>query len=104
MKKTIKDYDIFDKVVLVRCDFNVPIKNGIIMDDTRIRASLVTLNYCLDKGAKIVIFSHLGKVKSLEDKEKNNLRPVSVRLGELLNRKVLFSDDTIIHHILCFCQ
>lgn len=94
MKKKITDYDIKGKRVIVRCDFNVPMKNGVIDDDTRIRASLETLNYCIDNDAKVIILSHLGKIKSLEDKKKNSLYPVSIRLGELLGRKVLFSYDT----------
>jgi phosphoglycerate kinase len=94
MKKKIDDYDLYNKTVIVRCDFNVPIKEGIIQDDTRIRASLKTLNYCIDKGAKVVILSHLGKIKSIDDLKKNSLYPVSIRLGELLGKRVLFSYDT----------
>jgi phosphoglycerate kinase len=94
MKMKINDYNIYNKTVIVRCDFNVPIKNGIIQDDTRIKASLKTLNYCLDKGAKVVILSHLGKIKTKEDLLENTLYPVSIRLGELLGKKVLFSTDT----------
>ena len=93
MKKTIRDYDLTNKKVIIRCDFNVPIKDGIIMDDTRIRASLKTIRYALSKGSKLILLSHLGKVKEESDLIKNNLYPVSVRLGELLGKNVLFSDD-----------
>ena len=94
MKKTIKDFDLNNKKVILRCDFNVPIKDGVIGDDTRIKASLKTINYIIDNGGSVIILSHLGKVKSVEDKDKNNLYPVSIRLSELLNRKVLFSNVT----------
>lgn len=94
MKKNIKDFDVRNKVVIVRCDYNVPMKNGIIMDDSRIRASLKTINYLRDNGAKIVIFSHLGKIKCKDDLTNNTLYPVSIRLGELLGIEVKFSYDT----------
>ncbi len=94
MKKTIVDFDLNSKRVLLRCDLNVPIKDGKILDDTRIRASLKTINYILDNGGSAIILSHLGKIKTEEDKEKNNLYPVSIRLSELLGREVLFSNDT----------
>ena len=94
MKKTIKDYDLKNKKVIIRCDFNVPMKDNIITDDTRIKASLKTINYALDNGASVILLSHLGKVKEESDKKKNNLYPVSVRLSKLLNKKVIFSEDT----------
>ena len=94
MKKTIMDYDVSGKKVIVRCDYNVPIKDGIIEDDTRIKASLKTLRYLIDHKAKVIILSHLGKVKTLADKEANSLYPVSKRLGELLNLNVYFCPDT----------
>lgn len=94
MKKTIKDYDLNNKKVIIRCDLNVPIKNGIIQDDTRIKASLKTIKYALDNNAKVIILSHLGKVKENSDLEKNNLYPVSIRLSELLEREVFFSNVT----------
>ena len=71
--KTIKDINFQGKGVLVRVDFNVPIKNGIITDDTRIKASLKTIKYALDNNAKIILLSHLGKIKEESDLEKNNL-------------------------------
>ena len=94
MKKSILDYDLNNKRVIIRVDFNVPMKDGVIEDDTRIKASLETIRYAIDKGAKVILFSHLGKVKEDSDLDKNNLYPVSVRLGELLNQKVLFSSKT----------
>ncbi len=90
MKKTIRDFDITGKKVIIRCDFNVPIKDGIITDDNRIVESLPTIEYAINKGAKVILMSHLGRVKTEEDKQKNSLLPVSKRLNELLNRKVTF--------------
>lgn len=92
--KTIKDINIENKKVLIRCDFNVPIKEGKIVDDTRIVSSLQTINYCLEKNAKVILFSHLGRVKEEADLEKNNLAPVAIRLSELLNREVKFIAKT----------
>lgn len=94
MKKTIKDYDLNNKKVIIRVDFNVPIINGVIQDDTRIRASLKTIKYALENNAKIVLLSHLGKIKKEADLELNNLYPVSIRLSELLEKEVLFSPKT----------
>ena len=94
MKKTIKDYEYKGKKVLLRCDLNVPIENGIITDDTRIIESLNTINYLLGKNAKVIILSHLGKVKTEEDKNKNTLYPVYLRLKELLNTNIYFSSKT----------
>ena len=73
MKKNIKDYNYLGKKVIVRCDLNVPIKDGKITDDTRIKASIETIKYLIDNSAKVIILSHLGKVKSEEDKQKNTL-------------------------------
>lgn len=94
MKKTIKDYNLDNKKVIIRCDFNVPIKNGIIQDDTRIKASLKTIRYAIEKGAKVILLSHLGKIKEEADLEKNNLYSVSIRLSELLEKKVFFCKTT----------
>lgn len=92
--KTIKDLDLENKKVIVRVDYNVPIKDGKIMSDNRIRESLETIEYLQNKNCKIILLSHLGKVKSEEDKSKNSLRIVSERLGELLNQKIYFCPDT----------
>ncbi len=93
-KKTVRDVDLRKKRVLVRVDFNVPLKEGKITDDTRITAALPTLNYILDqKGASLVIMSHLGRPKK-PDKE-NSLAPVAERLSELLGRKVTLAPDCI---------
>ena len=94
MKKTIRDFDLKNKQVLMRCDFNVPIKNNQIVDDTRIVASIPTIQYAIDCGAKIILFSHLGRIKQQEDLFKNSLEPVSKRLEELLGQKVFFSKET----------
>ena len=92
--KTIKDMDLENKKVLIRCDFNVPMKEGKIVDDTRITAALPTIQYALDNNAKVILFSHLGRVKEEADLEKNNLEPVAKRLEELLNQKVTFINKT----------
>ena len=94
MKKTIRDSDLSCKKVIIRVDLNVPIKDGIISDDTRIRASIKTIKYAINNGARIILLSHLGKVKEESDKIKNDLYPVSIRLSELLGKEVLFSKDT----------
>ena len=94
MKKTIRDYDLYGKRVIIRVDFNVPIKEGIIQDDTRIKKELPTIQYAIMKGAKIILLSHLGKIKEPSDLEKNNLYPISIRLSELLDKEVFFSNET----------
>lgn len=91
--KTIKDFDLENKRVIIRADFNVPIKDGIITDDTRIQESLKTIKYAIDNNAKVILMSHLGRVKTEEDK-KNTLLPVSIRLSELLNKEVKFINKT----------
>lgn len=92
--KTIKDMILENKKVLIRCDFNVPMKEGKIVDDTRITAALPTIKYCIDQNAKVVLFSHLGRVKEEADLAKNNLAPVAKRLEELLGKKVTFIEKT----------
>ena len=94
MKKTIKDYKYKDKKVIIRCDLNVPIENGKITDDTRIKESLKSINYLIDNDAKIIVLSHLGKVKTEEDKKDNSLYPIYLKLKEYLNTNVLFSKET----------
>lgn len=93
-KKTLHDIQVSGKTVLVRVDFNVPLKDGEITNDNRIEAALPTINFLIENGAKVVLFSHLGRIKSEEDKAANNLAPVAKRLSELLNKEVLFSDKT----------
>ena len=92
--KTIKDMNLENKKVLIRCDFNVPIKDGNIVDDTRITAALPTIQYALEKKAKVILFSHLGTIKEEADLIKNNLAPVAKRLEELLKRPVTFVEKT----------
>lgn len=92
--KTIQDFDLNNKKVIIRVDFNVPHKGAQITDDNRIKMSLETIQYALSKGAKVILMSHLGRVKSEEDKIENNLEIVLPRLEQLLNQKVLFSSVT----------
>ena len=92
--KKITDLDVGNKKVLIRCDFNVPLKDGKIIDDTRIREALKTISYCLEQNAKVILFSHLGRIKEEADLEKNNLQIVASRLSELLNKKVTFIAET----------
>ena len=68
MRKSIEDFDLKDKKVIIRVDFNVPIKDGKITDDNRIKEYLKTINYACDNGAKVILLSHLGRIKSEEDK------------------------------------
>lgn len=93
-KKTVEDVDVKGKRVLERVDFNVPLKDGKITDDTRIQGALPTIKYLVDHGAKVVLMSHLGRPKG-EVKKEYSLAPVAERLGELLGKKVTFVDDCI---------
>ena len=93
-KKTIRDVDLKGKVVLMRVDFNVPMKDGKITDENRIVQALPTIKYALDHDAKLVLFSHLGRVKTEEDKATNSLAPVAKRLAELLGQPVNFIPET----------
>jgi len=93
-KKTVKDLQLNDKKVLLRADFNVPMEDGAITNDNRIQAALPTIEYILDEGGKLIVFSHLGRVKEEADKEGKSLRPVADRLQELLNRAVKFVPET----------
>lgn len=94
MKKTIRDYDLNNKKVIIRCDFNVPMKDGKITDDNRIKESLETIKYAIDNNAKVILMSHLGRVKTEEDKKDKSLKAVSDRLSELLKRSVTFINVT----------
>lgn len=92
--KTIKDIDINNKKVLIRCDFNVPIKEGKIVDNTRIVGALPTIRYAIEHNAKVILLSHLGRIKEESDLGKNNLAPVAQELSKLLEKDILFSEKT----------
>ncbi|GAA3658954.1 phosphoglycerate kinase [Asaccharospora irregularis] len=95
-KKTIEDINVHGKKVLVRCDFNVPLKDGIITDENRLNGALPTIKYLLDNGAKVILCSHLGKPKG-EAKPELSLAPVAKRLSEMLNKEVVFAaDDNVV--------
>ena len=95
-KQTVRDLDVKGKRVLVRVDFNVPIKDGKITNDNRIVSALPTINYLTEHGAKVILMSHLGKIdhkdpeKCEAGKKKNNMAPVAARLQELVSGKVTF--------------
>ena len=95
-KYSIRDFAVSGKRVFIRVDFNVPLKNGVITDDTRITSSLPTIQHALDHGATVVLASHLGRPKGKPTPE-FSLKPVAVRLGELLKRQVTFADDCVGH-------
>ncbi len=94
MKLSIKDLDLQGKRVFIRVDFNVPLKNGVIGDDTRVRASLPTIQYTLDRGATVILASHLGRPKGKPNPE-YSLKPVATHLSSLLGRQVVFASDCI---------
>lgn len=94
VKKIVSDLDLKDKKVLVRADFNVPMKEGAITNDNRIVEALPTIKYIIEQGGKVILFSHLGKVKAEEDKAKLSLQPVATRLSELLGKDVKFVAET----------
>ena len=92
--KLITDADVKGKKVIVRVDFNVQIKDGKIVDDNRIVASLKTINYLIDKGAKVILLSHLGRIKTEEDKKTNSLDIVAKHLTSLVDCPVYFTHQT----------
>lgn len=94
MIKTVKEIEIENKKVIIRCDFNVPIENKKIIDDTRIKESLETIRYCLNKNCKIILMSHLGRVKEEKDLKKNDLKIVAECLSKLLKKEVFFINET----------
>lgn len=91
-KKSVTDFDVKGKKVIMRCDFNVPMKNGEITDDRRIKASLKTINYLLEHGAKLILMSHLGRPDKKYDPA-FSLKLVAERLSQLLNRNVVLAED-----------
>ena len=95
MKKTIRDIDWSDKTAVVRCDFNVPLVNGKISDDTRIVAALPTINYLIENKAKVILLSHLGRPKG-EAKKEFSLEPVAKELSRLLNKEVKFLQSDLV--------
>ena len=94
MKKIITDLDLNNKKVLMRVDFNVPMKDGKITDENRIIQALPTIKYALEHNAKLILFSHLGKVKTEEDKATKSLKAVAEKLSELLGKNVIFIPET----------
>ena len=92
--KYIEDIDVKNKKIILRLDLNVPIKDGLIVDDTKIKKSIPTIKYLLNHRAKILIMSHLGKIKSEEDKKNNSLKIVAKCLSSLMNREVFFLNNT----------
>src|SRR3954451_20201231 len=94
MKLSIRDLDLNGQRVFIRVDFNVPIKDGVIGDDTRIRSSLPTIQYALDHGATVVLASHLGRPKGKVNPSMS-LKPIAARLAALLGRPVAFAADCI---------
>ena len=91
-KKTVDDLKVTGKRVLVRCDFNVPLKDGVITDENRITAALPTIKKLIDEGARVILCSHMGKPKG-EVKPELSLAPVAKRLSELLGKEVVFAKD-----------
>lgn len=95
MKKTVKDIDVSGKRVLVRCDFNVPMKDGVITDDIRITSALPTVKYLIENDAKVILMSHMGRPKG-EPKPEFSLKPVADRLAQLLGMDVVFAASDVV--------
>lgn len=93
-KKTIRDIKVSGKKVLVRVDFNVPIKDGVIGDDNRIKAAIPTIKHLIQEGAKVILFSHLGKIKTSDDLEKLTLEPIAKNLSSKLGQDITFIGQT----------
>ncbi|WP_342269014.1 phosphoglycerate kinase [Spiroplasma endosymbiont of Aspidapion aeneum] len=94
MKKSLKDISVKNKIVLVRVDFNVPIKDGVISDENRINAALPTIEYLVANDAKIVLFSHLGRIKSEDDKKSKSLEPIAKALQSKIKQPLVFIPET----------
>lgn len=95
MKQLLRNMSINNKRVLLRCDLNVPIQDGNVLDETKIIKSLETINYLLKENCKIIIMSHLGRIKTEDDKAKNSLEPVRLSLVKLLNKEIKFARDIL---------
>ena len=93
-KKTVDDLKVTGKRVLVRCDFNVPLKDGVITDENRITAALRPSKKLIDEGARVILCSHMGKPKG-EVKPELSLKPVAARLSELLGKPVIMAEDVV---------
>ncbi|GAA6113482.1 MAG: phosphoglycerate kinase [Apilactobacillus sp.] len=93
-KTVVSDLDLKGKKVLMRVDFNVPIKDGVVGDTSRIVGAIPTIKYVIEHGGKAVLFSHLGRIKSEDDKKELSLRPVAAKLSELINKPVTFVPET----------
>lgn len=94
MKKTVEDIELKGKKVLLRADLNVPMEDGKVTNDNRIVQALPTIKYVLEQGGRVILFSHLGKVKTEDDKKDKTLQPVADKLGKLLGQTVLFVPET----------
>ncbi|SYV97360.1 Phosphoglycerate kinase, partial [Mycoplasmopsis edwardii] len=94
MKKTINDLKLNNKKVLVRVDFNVPVKDGVITSTKRITAALPTIKKIIKDGGKAILLSHLGRIKEEADKQKGSLKPVAVELARQLGKTVYFVEET----------
>lgn len=95
MKKTIRDIDVKGKKVLVRCDFNVPMQDGVITDDNRITAAMPTISYLKEQGAKVILMSHMGRPKG-QPKMEYTLQPVADRLSQLVGEEVKFVSSPVV--------
>ena len=91
--RSIEDFKLEDKRVFIRVDFNVPMQDGKITDETRIQAALPTIRYAIEKGAKIVLASHFGRPKKPEDRETMSLEPVAERLMEIFDKEIILVED-----------